>query len=60
MPEQEFCVWHVVPLYPTAQVHVKLFTPSAHVPPFRQGFGLQSLMFVPHVVPEYPAAQLHA
>jgi hypothetical protein len=38
---------------------VKPLTPSAHVPPFWQGFGVQSSTFVSHVVPLHPAAHVH-
>ena len=51
------------PTYPNlptaAQAQVKLFTPSVHAPPLRQGFGAQSLMFTQPVgpLPLYPAGQ---
>ena len=37
-------VVHVVPVYPAAQVHVYLFTPSLHFPPFLHGLLAHSLI----------------
>ena len=41
-------------------MHVKAFTPSAHVPPFWHGLGAQSSIFTSQVLPEYPEAHAHA
>ena len=46
-----FAIVQVVPVQLGGHVQVKLLTPSVQAPPFWQGFGAQSLMFVPQVTP---------
>ena len=43
---------HLVPPQPFGQVHVKLFTLSAQVPPCWQGLAAHSLMSVSQFLPE--------
>lgn len=48
---------HLDPVNPGRQVQEKEFIPSLQEPPFRQGFGAQSLMSVSQSAPVYPALQ---
>jgi hypothetical protein len=51
----------MLPVQGEGHVQVNVLTPSVHVPPLRQGFGLQSLMLTqpldPWPLPEYPDGQ---
>ena len=48
----------MVPVNPALQLQVKVLLPSVHVPPFRQGLGVQSSTLVWQVVPVKPALHM--